>query len=139
MSVLFGGQWSAPGENPGFGLIDLDVKNFLDSGSLVGIPITVNHNGLHKAIQHVDATGKTLTKHSFKDALSHIATGVDRIVGHVVSAGPDMNVIFGLNDSFPGLQEMVRSGLFNGRQSCVNVFCVFTYSTLTTNPFAHRS
>lgn len=113
-TALFGGTWG-DADNLGFGLVDADVKNFVASDSLVGIPITVNHNGLEQAIRHLDSTQTTVTKNSFKNALAATATGTAQIVGRVVSAGPGTEVLFNLKDNFEGLQEMIRTGIFTGR------------------------
>ena len=113
-TALFDGTWGNA-DNLGFGLVDADVKNFVASDSLVGIPITVNHNGLEQAIRHLDSTQTTVTKKSFRDALATTATGTAQIVGRVVSAGPGTKVLFSLKENFGGLQEMVRTGIFTGR------------------------
>ena len=121
MAILFGGQWSGPEKDPGFGLINSDVTKFNASGSLIDVPVTVNHNGLTAAVSRLDSAGVRLTKESFRSELNK-ATGVDRIVGRVVSAGPGTSVVFSLSNSFPGLQEMVRSGIFTGKGLLYDVF-----------------
>ena len=87
------------------------------SDALVGIPITVNHNGLEQAIRHLDSKQTIVTKESFKEALASTATGTAQIVGRVVSAGPGTSVVFNVKDNFQGLQELVRTGIFNGRRA----------------------
>ena len=112
-ATLFGGTWG-DAENLGFGLVDADVSKFVASDALVGIPITVNHNGLEQAIRHLDSKQTTVTKESFKEALASTATGTAQIVGRVVSAGPGTSVVFNVKENFQGLQELVRTGIFNG-------------------------
>tara|TARA_Y100000593_G_C4221052_1_gene291862 strand:+ start:209 stop:619 length:411 start_codon:yes stop_codon:yes gene_type:complete len=131
-TTLFGGTWGSKG-NLGFGLVDADVSKFVASESLVGIPITVNHNGLEQAIRHLDSKQATVTKESFKEALASTATGTAQIVGRVVSAGPGTEVLFNLKDNFEGLRELVRTGIFTGR--CI--FWLRRLATLPSDPFSH--
>ena len=107
---LFSGTWALPSD-PGFGLTSADVSQ-IQSG-LVGVPITVNHNGLQSAIARVDASGTRLTSGAFFEALKQ-NTGTARPVGKIVHAGSGTDVIFAVDPHFDGLQEIIRMGMFNG-------------------------
>lgn len=114
MTALFSGTWAEPGKEPGYGLTSADVTEFGRARSLDNIPVTVNHNGLEGTLGVLDAAGIPVTKESFGNALSRTATGAAVPVGRVVSSGPGTSVVFTVDESFRGVREMLRRGLFNG-------------------------
>lgn len=107
---LFSGTW-APAVDPGFDLTTSEVPGI--AKRLPGLPITVNHNGLQDAVSRVDSAGRKLTVDNFVAALKKQG-GTSLPVGKIVHTGTDTDVIFSIDPSFSGLQELIRSGLFNG-------------------------
>lgn len=107
---LFSGTW-APAVDPGFGLTTSEVPEI--ARRLPGLPVTVNHNGLQGAVSRVDSAGRRLTVDTFVAALKKQG-GTSLPVGKIVHTGSDTDVVFSIDPSFSGLQELIRGGLFNG-------------------------
>lgn len=113
MSVgpLFGGSW-ADAASPGFGIAAGDVSDM--QRRLVGCPITLNHSGLQPALDALSARGEVVTAQSVRAHLDGNRSAGARPIGRVVGVGDGTNVTFTLLDSFVGVQEMIRAGVFNG-------------------------
>lgn len=107
---LFSGTW-ALASDPGFGITSPEVSRM--QARLVGVPVTVNHNGLQAAIDRVDSSGANLTTGTFVEALRKQG-GTSLPVGKIVHSGKGTEVLFSVDPNFSGLQEMMRLGLFNG-------------------------
>ena len=107
---LFSGTW-ALASDPGYGIFSQDVGKM--QKKLVGVPVTVNHNGLEGAISRVDSSGASLNATSFVEALRKQG-GTSLPVGKIVHAGEGTEVLFSVDPTFSGLQDLVRMGLFNG-------------------------